>query len=99
MEFEKCLKNNIHNRSQSDIRNAIEEWEPTPTSYTLLNYECLFNSADNTEEISDIEDDKDEKSESLDAISEEDNSNNGKDLGDELSDVGGDDEPINEVTF
>lgn len=90
-DLEKCLKNNIHNRSESDIRKAIAEWVPTPSSYTVLDYECLVNSADDTEEISDVDD---EKAESLDAISDDDNSNAEKDYD---SDIGGDDEPINEV--
>lgn len=95
LDLEKCLKNNIHNRTRDDIRQAIDEWQPTPSSYTVLDYEFLFNSADDTEEISDIDDEGDEKAESLDAISDEDNGNAGK--ADEFSDAGGDDEPINEV--
>lgn len=95
------MENNIHNRSESDIRKAIDEWQPTPSSYTVLEWdECLFNSADDTEEISDVEDEKDRKAESLDAISEDDDTSNAmKDLDDEFSDIGGDDEPINEVNF
>lgn len=87
------MKNNIHNRTESDIRKAINEWVPTPSSYTILDYECLFNSADNTEEISDIEDQKDDV-ESLDAISEDNNSNATENEHDNFSDTGGDDEPI-----
>lgn len=89
LDLNKCLKNNIHNRTERDIQKAFNEWVPTPTSYTVLNYECLFNSADNTEEISDIED----EAESLDAISEDENSHA---VHGNLSDTG-DDEPINEV--
>lgn len=96
LDLEKCLKNNIHNRLESDIRKAIDEWAFLPTSYTVLDYECLFNSADDTEEISDVEDDKNENAESLDAISDEDNSNAIRD-DDNFSDNGADDEPINEV--
>lgn len=98
LDLEKCLKNNIHNRLESDIRKAIDEWEATPASYTILDYESLFNSADDTEEISDVEDDKDDNAESLDAISDEDNSNAIRDADDDnMSDMGADDEPINEV--
>lgn len=84
------MKNNIHNRSESDIKRAINEWVATPSTYTVLDYECLFNSADDTEEISDIED---EKAESLDAISDEDNSHGaGAHSSNEFED-----EPTNEV--
>lgn len=93
LDLEKCLKNNIHNRLESDIRKEIYEWESLPPSYTVLDYECLFNNADDTEEISDVEN---ENAESLDAISDEDNSNAIRD-DDNSSDMGADDEPINEV--
>lgn len=93
-DVEKCLRNDIHNRSESDIRKAIAEWVPTPSSYTVLDYECLVNSADDTEEISDIDD---EKAESLDAITDDERSSTEKDFDNQLSDIGGDDEPINEV--
>lgn len=98
MDVDKCLKNNIHNRTESDIRKALKEWEPTPSSYTVLDYECLFNSADNTEAISDADDDN-EDAESLDAISDDENASGAdKNMHDDFSDIG-DDEPINEVTF
>lgn len=92
-DLQKCLKNNIHNRSESDIRRAIKEWVATPSTYTVLDYDCLFNSADDTEEISDIED---EKAESLDAISDDDNGAGGQSAN-EFEDGGGDDELTNEV--
>lgn len=97
LDLEKCLKNNIHNRLENDIRKAIDDWETTPASYTVLDYDSLFNSADDTEEISDVEEDKDENAESLDAISDEENA--AKEIEDDgdFSDVGADDEPINEV--
>lgn len=84
---------NGHNRSTEDIRSALNEWVRTPSSYTVLDYNCLFN-ADNTEEISDVED---EKADSLDAVSDEDNSKAEKNVDDEFSD--GDDQSINEVRF
>lgn len=86
------MKNNIHNRSEGDIRRAINEWAPTPFAYTVLDYSCLFNNADDTEEISDTEEDKEGKVEYLDAVSDEDKHND-----DEFSDTEGDDTLINEV--
>lgn len=100
LDLEKCLKNNIHNRLESDIRKEIDDWDTTPASYTVLDYECLFNTADDTEAISDVDEDKDEIDESFDAISDEDNSNavrDGDNDVDDFSDIGADDEPINEV--
>lgn len=91
------MENNIHNRSEDDIRKAIKEWVPTPSEYTVLDYSCLFNSADATEEISDIDDEKDEQSESFDAVSDDDNNEAGKHIEDELSDTDGDEKFINEV--
>lgn len=95
LDVEKCLKNNIHNRTEGDIRKAADEWIRTPSSYTLLDYDCLFAGADNMdmEEISDADEEKDEQGDSLDAISEEENTNADKDL-DELS---GEDDTVNEV--
>lgn len=92
MDLEKCLKNNIHNRSESDIRKAINEWAPTPSTYTVLDYSCLFNTVDDTEEISDIEEEKEQKAEYLDSVSDED-----KHHDDEFSDTDGD--LVNEVRF
>lgn len=97
MDLEKCLKNNIHNRSEFDIRKAIREWVPTPSAYTVLDYSCLFTSADDTEEISDIDDEKEENTEFLDAVSDEDNA--GKHGDDDFSDTDGDENLINEVRF
>lgn len=95
-DLDKCLKNNIHNRSESEVRKAKEEWAPAPAEYTLLNYECLFSTEENIEEISD-EDEKDGQTESVDAVSEEDNTNSERNLAeDDLSDTG--DEPTNEVS-
>lgn len=89
MDLEKCLKNNIHNRSEADIRKAINRWTATPSTYTVLDYSCLFNSADDTEEISDTEEDKEEKAEYLNTISDED----------AFSDTDGGENLINEVRF
>lgn len=89
------MKNNIHNRSESDIQRAINEWVATPSSYTVLDYECLFNSADDTEEISDVDD---ENAESLDAISDDENGHGAAGRpSNEYGDAGGDDELTNEV--
>lgn len=71
LDEEKCLKNNIHNRTASDIKKAITSWVPTPTDYTLLKYDSLFNHANATEAISDNEDEPG-VSDVLDAISDED---------------------------
>lgn len=95
MDLEKCLKNNIHNRSEADIRDALDEWTPTPHAYTVLDYSFLFHSADNTEEVSDVDDEK--EAGSLDAVSDEDNTNADKNIDDEFSDGDGDDQLINEV--
>lgn len=86
------MKNNIHNRTESDIRKAISEWAPTPSTYTVLDYGCLFNSADDTEEISDVEDEKEGKAEYLDTVSDEDKHND-----DDFSDTDGAEKLINEV--
>lgn len=99
MDLEKCLKNNVHNRSEGDIRKAIREWMPTPSTYTVLDYSCLITSADDTEEISDIEDERGENTEFLDAVSDDDHGNAEKRLDDEFSDTDGDESLINEVRF
>lgn len=93
LDLQKCIKNDIHNRTEEDIRKDINEWVPTPSSYTVLNYQCLFDGAGDTEEISDSED-RAESGDSLDAISDDENANAEKD-NDGFSD-GGDDEPIND---
>lgn len=94
------MKNNIHNRSEDDIRKAIGEWAPTPPSYTVLDYKCLFDSADDTEEISDVEEEKEEKGD-LDAVSDEDHmyGNAERSNDDEFSDMDGDENLMNEVRF
>lgn len=100
LDLEKCLRNNIHNRTEHDIRRAINEWVPTPSAYTVLEYQCLFSHREGeTEEISDIEIDQDENEDSLDAISDEENANAQRYMDDEFSDTGGDEEPMNEVRF
>lgn len=93
LDVEKCLKNNIHKRTEEDIRSAMNQWVPTPATYTLLDYDCLFN-ADNTDEISDMDEgDQDGKGDSLDGKSDDGNANAEK----ELDEVSGDDESMNEV--
>lgn len=85
LDEEKCFKNNIHNRTQSDIKKAFFNWVRTPSAYTLLKYDGLFNNANATEAISD-----DEKTGSFDAISdEEDNGRRSKDC---FSDIDDDDD-------
>lgn len=83
LNLQRCIKNNIHNRSVSDIRKSIDAWAPSPVSYTLLDYDCLLNSADQTEAISDAED---ERSANLDAISEDENCHDVQDE-DDFSDL------------
>lgn len=61
-----CLKQNIHSRSEADIRKAINQWIPTPSNFTQLRYDSLF--ADQMEDISDDEVTEDN---SLDAVSDD----------------------------
>lgn len=99
LDLNKCLKNNIHNRTEMDIQRAIKEWNPTPSAYTILDYQCLFGSgAVDTEAISDAEDEKAENFDALDAISDDENAKN-RNQNDDFSDIEGDEEPINEVRF
>lgn len=94
---EKCIKNNIHNRSVNDIKKAITTWVRTPSNYTLLQYDSLFNDADATEAISDIED---EKTDSLDAVSDEDDNGEGKSKTDNaFSDIDDDDDGSDECVL
>lgn len=102
LDEEKCIKNNIHNRSQSDIKRAIFNWVRTPSSYTLLKYESLFNDADATEAISDIEEDKEE---TFDAISDDEDKQKGdthlSDIDDDVDDDedGTSNDCLNEVSL
>lgn len=88
-----CSKQNIHNRTEYDIRKAIEEWVATPSSYTSLSYDCLFTNNMATEDISD-----EEKAQFLDTVSisddDGDNDNNADNADENFSD---DDEAFNEV--
>lgn len=90
-----CSKQNIHNRSEYDIRKAIEEWIATPLSYTSLSYDCLFTN-DMEENMEDISDE--EKAHFLDTVSISDddgnNDNNADNADENFSD---DDEAFNEV--
>lgn len=36
LNLDECLKNNIHNRSEADIRKCIGEWTNTPLHYIRL---------------------------------------------------------------
>lgn len=97
LDVNQCIKNNIHNRTESDIRSSIEDLKsnPTPSPYIILDCEPLFNNADDVEDISDV----DENADSLDAISDEDDG--GREKADEQTediDDGSDDEPLNEVS-
>lgn len=44
LNLEECLKNNIHNRSEADIKKIISEWTNTPIHYIRLDYRSLFQS-------------------------------------------------------
>lgn len=46
-DLEKCISQNIHNRSREDIAKSINEWEEAPSNYLQLNYKPLIE----TEEI------------------------------------------------
>lgn len=95
LDVEKCVKNNIHKRTEEDIRSAMNQWVPTPATYTLLEYDCLFNS-DNTDQVSDMDEgDQDDKGDTRDGISDDGNENAEK----ELDEFSGDDESMNEVSY
>lgn len=61
LDVEKCLRNNVHNRSLVDIERAYKEWKQTPPHYIHLDCGSLLNppaeaEPSKTEEISDDED-------------------------------------------
>lgn len=61
-----CLKQNIHGRSEADIRKAINRWIPTPSNFTQLKYDSLF-----ADQMEDISDDEVAEDNSLDAVSDD----------------------------
>lgn len=61
-----CLKQNIHNRNEADIRRSIDQWIPTPSMYTVLKYDSLF-----VDQMEDISDDEEADVNSLDAVSDD----------------------------
>lgn len=63
LDLQQCLKNDIHQRSASDIQRAIEEWVDAPSHYIQLDYRPLLDALNAT-----VTDDKME----LDAISDDD---------------------------
>lgn len=60
LDVEKCVKNNIHERTVEDIERAYKEWKETPPHYIHLDCSSLLKppaeEPDKTEEISDDED-------------------------------------------
>lgn len=106
LDLDLCIKQNIHNRAEADIRKAIEQWKPTPVTYTQLKYDSLF--ADVMEDISDEEDNVVEQP-TLDAVSDDEavDGGNGDDNDDERTEVESvevissddEDEELNEVRW
>lgn len=100
LDVENCLKNNIHNRSENDIRKIIDELKsnPVPSPHVLLKCEMLYNNTDagDVEDISDIEE---EKADSFEELSDDDDANNqqGNDEAGDDFESGSDDEALNEV--
>ena len=43
---EECLRRNIHNRSADDIAEAVQQWQPTPPTYPLLDVGPLLGMAE-----------------------------------------------------
>lgn len=62
LDLHECLKNNIHQRTASDIQKAIDEWTDAPSHYIQLDYRPLLDAIDAA-----VADDNME----LDAISDE----------------------------
>lgn len=87
LDFELCSKQNVHNRTENDIRKAINDWIATPSSFTSLSYDCLF-----TDEMDDISDEPAD----LEAvsISDSEDEKNAQNADENISD---DDEAFNEV--
>lgn len=55
---EKCIKNNIHNRSATDIQKAVKEWKVAPLHYVKIDYTYLFKKDEPAEAVeSNINDD------------------------------------------
>lgn len=63
LDLQQCLKNNIHQRTSSDIQKAIAEWVEAPPHNIQLNYRPLLDAINTA-----ASDDKME----LDAISDDD---------------------------
>lgn len=62
LDFNQCLKNNIHSRTASDIQKAIDEWVDAPSHYIQLDYRPLLDAINAVAPENKME---------LDAISEE----------------------------
>lgn len=63
LDFQQCMKNNIHNRTAADIQKAIDEWIDAPPHYIQLDYRSLTDATDTAASESQME---------LDAISDDD---------------------------
>lgn len=40
-----CVKKNIHNRTEKEIEDIINDWEPTPLTETVLDIRSLLQDA------------------------------------------------------
>lgn len=40
--MQKCIKNNIHNRSAADIEKAYLEWKEAPAHYVQIDFSSLL---------------------------------------------------------
>lgn len=86
LNLDECLKNNIHNRAEADIRKCIKEWTKTPPHYMILDYSPLLEN---------------QKSEQSDGIGEKgDNASKMKEVTEvQILDLISDDENTDNVSF
>ena len=42
-DIDLCVKRNIHNRTEEDIKEIVNRWECTPETHIKINYKKIFD--------------------------------------------------------
>lgn len=68
--MQKCIKNNIHNRSAADIENAYLEWKEAPAHYVQLDFSSLLKEPEPDSQCENVSNDSEIKDDVVDNTDE-----------------------------
>ncbi|XP_013114584.2 putative uncharacterized protein DDB_G0282133 isoform X1 [Stomoxys calcitrans] len=69
-DLDVCLENNVHERTEADIKEVIDNWKPTPFHYIKLDVANLVQNVVEMEDVEDMPVDENTVSENAETLSQ-----------------------------